>query len=55
MMILFWQPTFKDLTVSNKGQKGFLMGHIVTTMVSRIASPLFNLLAHLPQFRKMIS
>lgn len=31
--ILFWQPTYTNLTVSNNGLLGFLMGRIATTMV----------------------
>ena len=31
--ILFWQPTYTNLIVSNNGLLGFLMGRIVTTMV----------------------
>ena len=61
--ILFWQPTYTDLTVSSNGLMGFLMRRIVTTMVlGRIVTtlmvlklllicPLFTLLAFLPHFR----
>ena len=39
MMILFWQPTYTDLTVSSNGLMGFLMGRMVTAvMVFQAAS-----------------
>ena len=64
-MILFWQPTYTDLTVSSNGLMEFLMGRMVTTMVfgrmvtttSRVVliAPLFTLLApSLPHFRILI-
>ena len=67
--ILFWQPTYTNLTVSNNGLMGFLMGRIATTMpvmvLGRIATtlmvlklvligPLFTLLAFVPHFRHVI-
>ena len=52
MMILFWQPTYTDLTVSSNGLMGFLMRRMVTTMV--LIAPLFTLLALLPHFRIVI-
>ena len=41
--ILFWQPTYTDLTVSSNGLMGFLMDRIVTTMVmGRITTMVFS-------------
>ena len=48
MMILFWQPTYTDLTVSSNGLMGFLMRRMVTTLMVLkllLICPLFTLLA----------